>query len=190
MPSVPEMSHCEHERGVVCFASFHVGVHFSGNRKNCERNTEGTTGRFTHATDTWLFYFYEPRIEQKSRRLTTGWVTSLHCIDSGWVAPYLLLFLFFLFLDVAVDKMCENVSVQSWGCSVKTVMWADLVDVYRPSASRECYIYWQIYEFSRHALQLANGKWGKQVIELFKLIFLNLFFSLTLIDSELWYEKR
>lgn len=47
--------------GVLCFVSFHVSVHFSGNRKNCGRITEGFLPQYLPQ---WLFYFW-PQIETK-----------------------------------------------------------------------------------------------------------------------------
>lgn len=43
----------------MCFLNFHVKKDFSGNRKNCDRNTEGTTERLSPwYRPHWMFYFW------------------------------------------------------------------------------------------------------------------------------------
>lgn len=152
---------------MLCFVSFHFNVHFSGNRKKLKYG-----GDNWDTTDINCSIF-DLRIELKCTWLTSVWLTSIHCIDSRWVTPYLHGFFGLDFFSMWLLIKCENCLqnlVQSWstvlcGSSVKNICH---VSCWEACVMRKyCHVsasftekYTMTFELSRHYVKLANSKRG------------------------------
>lgn len=126
-------------KGMLCFASFHVTVHFFGGKTVIEivRCGGGTTERFLSGylpqdIDCSIF---NSRIELKSTRLTSVWVTSIHCIDSRWVTPYWLWFPFF-HQHAAIDEMQKKKTRKT---TVDELWFEALL----PNVNAEKHVWWE-----------------------------------------------
>lgn len=154
-------------KGMLCFVSFHVSEHFSVNRKNCDRNTEGTTERFLpQYLPHWRFYFWP----ENWTKVYMADISMSNVYSLYWLKMSHTLFAFLSFFQhVAVDKMWE-LSLEIISELKHWVLWKHTWQCWEACVMRECRLshasssvpekYILTFELSLHEQTLSNCKRG------------------------------